>query len=192
MHRAAPLFLVLIVCGSPFLPVAPATAQDWKPGGRICDVCAWGPPAPSTPASASSPLEPLLNASSFRGLKLELSRWEVAKVLGELGLTLRGATTVAEIMEICSGSAAVGRVHFTALDRVMKFEFSPQLFNPPDSNIRHFADDVFQRYQVHSDNGDDDVCFPGLTCFQGTSPTGERFLILKIAGDVQFQVFLEK
>ena len=189
MHHAAPLALALAFYLTQFVPTP---AQDWKPKGGVCKLCTEGAIAPSTSPSPSLPLDPLLEASSFRGLKLEMPRWQIAKVLDELGFTLRGLTPADAVMEICKEGASVGYVHFGANDQVRKFEFSPQFFTPSDSILRHFADDMFQRYQIQPDQADDDLCFPGLTCFQGTSPTGERFLIAKITGDVQFQVTSKK
>jgi hypothetical protein len=127
-------------------------------------------------------------ASSFRGLRLGLTRAQAEAVVREAGFGLAGVVQDDPNMDICDGTTSVGTVRFDAAGRVRKLEFKPEYFFAGGSGLRDFADRLFQHYNVASPGAKDDVCFPGLTCFRGRSPAGENFMLLNITQDVQLHV----
>lgn len=127
-------------------------------------------------------------ASSFRGLRLGLTRVQAEAAVREAGFGLRGVVQDDPNMDICDGKTVVGTVRFDAAGRVRKLEFKPEYFFAGGSGLREFADRLFQHYNVTSPGAKDDVCFPGLTCFRGRSPAGETFMLLSITQDVRLYV----
>lgn len=127
-------------------------------------------------------------ASSFRGLRLGNTRAEAEAAVLAAGFGLRGVVEDDPNMDICKGSTTVGTVRFDTGGRVKKLELRPEYFSAGGSGLREFADRLFQHYNVASPVAKDDVCFPGLTCFRGHSPAGERFMLLSITRDVQLHV----
>lgn len=142
----------------------------------------------STPIFGTSSAHSALPASSFRGLRLGLTRAEAEAAVLATGFGFRGVAEDDPNMDICKGSTTVGTVRFDAGGHVRKLELRPEYFSAGGSALREFADRVFRHYNVASPGAKDDICFPGLTCFRGHTPAGERFMLLGITSDVQLHV----
>ena len=127
-------------------------------------------------------------ASSFRGLRLGISRRQAESALNTAGFSLRGMAPDDPNMDICDGADSVGSIRFDAAWRVKKLELRPGYFAAGDADLREFADEVFAHYKVAAPKLEDDICFPGLTCFKGLTAAGERFFLFSITHDVQLHV----
>jgi hypothetical protein len=144
----------------------------------------------STPIFGMSAAVPSTDtASSFRGLRLGLTRKEAEAAVLMAGFTLRGVVEDDPNMDICDGTTAVGTVRFDDTKRVRKLELKPEYFSAGGSGLREFADRLFRHYRVAALKANDDICFPGLTCFRGHTPAGERLMLLNITRDVLLHVY---
>lgn len=132
------------------------------------------------------------NYSVFRGISLasrpEHVRWH-AQSLGFDTLTVHfvGDYDVAAIV-ICANHKEEGRADFDRAGRMLRLSLMQRFFSESPIFVRKFADDLFEFYEVETRKVDDDVCFQDVTCFQGISRFGERFLILRIGADVELYV----
>lgn len=124
--------------------------------------------------------------SSFRGLRLGLSRGEAQLALLRLKFT-NAYPPSDRAIDFCAGQTVVGTIRFDENSRVMKLELRPAYFAVNKLVLREFADELFQHYEVRPLRVDDDNCFADITCFRGTTTT-EEFLILRIATDVLVHV----
>jgi hypothetical protein len=152
-------------------------------------VCNWSTHKSAPPLSNSLQFEhehiTASDYTSFRGLRLSMSRIEAKKAIAGLGFDLIHVHSNA--LDICSRRSTIGTVRFNQHGRVVKLELSPSYFGVPKLNVREFADTVFEHYKVRPEVTADDVCFHDVTCFRGTTLT-EKLLILRIGSDVQFHI----
>jgi hypothetical protein len=180
----------------PFVPLALLIAAGLGAGdAKACNGACWqevklSPVAldgtkPVFGESRPSSVDP---ASSFRGLRLGITRREAESALQAAGFSLRGIVPDDPNMDICEGTNSVGSVRFDAAWRVKKLALRPGYFAAGDAALREFADQVFAHYNVAAPKLEDDTCFPGLTCFKGLSAAGERFILFSVTRDVQLHV----
>src|SRR5262245_59245060 len=125
--------------------------------------------------------------SSFRGLRLGMTERVAQSVVQGLGFALVPLKSSRSAMQICNGPTHVGTVRLDQYGSIFKIELSPEYFDVSNVVLREFADGVFEHYKVRPISVADDVCYHDATCFRGTT-LNEQFLILRIAGDVQFHV----
>ena len=153
-----------------------------------CSAVSNDPRAPPSVQETRSRLDPEYHSSEptvFRGLALNMKETEAKLALSTLGYQFGRAVNSAR--DICDGKKGLGTVRFNQEGKIRKLEFSPDYFIASEIVLRKFADDLFSRYDVKTLKLSDDLCYPGVTCFRGIS-TFEKFLVLKIAGDIQVHI----
>jgi hypothetical protein len=136
---------------------------------------------------------PTADWSDFRGISLGSTPEDVKRVAKALGLEADillyvGSTSLISGINIFRDCEQVATVSFDRHGRILRLSLKDGFFCPNPIFVRHFVEQVFERYEVKPVTEKDDVCFQDVTCFKGVSKFGEDFLIMRIGTTAELYV----
>jgi hypothetical protein len=133
------------------------------------------------------------NWSDFRGISLASTPQDVKRVAKDLRLDADiifyvGSASLVSGINIFRDCEQVGTVSFDRSGQILRLSLKDGFFCAEPIFVRHFVEQIFERYNVKPVTEKDDVCFQDVTCFKGVSKFGEDFLIIRIGTTAELYV----